>query len=267
MGRVSARVREELWKRICETVRSGQATMVYPASGEQKMEFRVHNTTWEVVDYDGIKLMRRPLPRNMQETSENGYDMDRVSSKAAMYQRSRRIQGARQRAGQKMDYTVLSLETTGISHLRDHIIEAAALRVRDGCITEKLHMLVQCPVPLASAVEELMGLSGAQLTAEGKPLCDVLTACRAFIGADLLVVHHAALSYGFFQAACKKAGLPVPRNACIDTMQLARQKLNGLDSYSLEDVSARLGLDATGCRRAQKDCELIFGIYQKLKEI
>lgn len=45
VGNVSARVREALWIRICETVQQGQATMVYPAPGEQKMEFRVHNTT------------------------------------------------------------------------------------------------------------------------------------------------------------------------------------------------------------------------------
>lgn len=36
--------------------------MVFSAPGEQKMDFRVHNTTWEPVDLDGIKLMRRPLP-------------------------------------------------------------------------------------------------------------------------------------------------------------------------------------------------------------
>ena len=33
VGNVSARVREALWIRICETVQQGQATMVYPAPG------------------------------------------------------------------------------------------------------------------------------------------------------------------------------------------------------------------------------------------
>ena len=70
VGNVSARVREALWIRICETVQQGQATMVYPAPGEQKMEFRVHNTTWEMVDYDGVKLMRRPLGRKITEAEK-----------------------------------------------------------------------------------------------------------------------------------------------------------------------------------------------------
>lgn len=69
VGNVSSRVREEVWQRICENIKSGQATMVFSAPGEQKMDFRVHNTTWEPVDLDGIKLMRRPLPaaRNLME--------------------------------------------------------------------------------------------------------------------------------------------------------------------------------------------------------
>ena len=54
-------------------LKSGQATMVFSAPGEQKMDFRVHNTTWEPVDLDGIKLMRRPLPSaRASKMSENG---------------------------------------------------------------------------------------------------------------------------------------------------------------------------------------------------
>ena len=36
--------------------------MVYSANGEQKMMFRVHNSNWTPVDFDGITLMKRPLP-------------------------------------------------------------------------------------------------------------------------------------------------------------------------------------------------------------
>lgn len=39
VGRVSARVRDELWKRICEECKSGRATMVFPARNEQHFDF------------------------------------------------------------------------------------------------------------------------------------------------------------------------------------------------------------------------------------
>ena len=267
VGNVSARVREELWSRICESVSQGQATMVYPAPGEQRMEFRVHNTTWEVVDYDGIKLMRRPLMRRIEEKSPEEPVETHLDSKAVVFQRSRRIQSARRRREQGADYTVLDMETTGLSHLKDHIIEVAALRVRHECVTDRFHALIQCPRPLPQAVSELTGLSDSKLMTEGRQIEDVLRECLEFIGSDLLVIHHAAFDYSFLQAGCKKIGLSPPRNQCMDTLKLARQKLNRLDSYSLEAVSAYFGLDVTGCHRALKDCELTLGIYQKLKEI
>ena len=267
VGNVSARVREALWSRICESVSHGQATMVYPAPGEQRMEFRVHNTTWEVVDYDGIKLMRRPLMRRMEEMPPENSMETHSDSRAAVFQRSRRIQSARQRRGKDVDYTVLDLEATGLSHLRDHIIEIAALRVRNECIADRFHALIQCPIPLPLPVSELTGLSDLQLMTEGQQIGDVLRGCLEFIGSDLLVIHHAAFDYSFLQAGCKKLGLPPLKNQCMDTLKLARQKLSGLSSYSLEAVSVSFGFDVTGCHRAMKDCELTLGIYQKLKEI
>lgn len=42
---VNAKVRDRLWRRVCENIKEGQATMVYTASNEQHMSFRVHNTS------------------------------------------------------------------------------------------------------------------------------------------------------------------------------------------------------------------------------
>ncbi len=67
VGHLSSRVRDELWQRICENLSTGRATMVFSSDGEQHMDFRVHNTGWEPVDFDGLKLMRRPLPDHIPE--------------------------------------------------------------------------------------------------------------------------------------------------------------------------------------------------------
>lgn len=60
VGQLNARVRDELWKRICAHLPKGRATMVYSANNEQRMEFRVHNTVWQPVDFEGLTLMLRP---------------------------------------------------------------------------------------------------------------------------------------------------------------------------------------------------------------
>ena len=44
VGQVSARVRDELWKRIIDNVKVGRVTMVYQTNNEQRIGFRVHNS-------------------------------------------------------------------------------------------------------------------------------------------------------------------------------------------------------------------------------
>ena len=60
-GRVSARVREELWERVLDMAKDGRALMVLSRQGDQGLDFRVHRHDWEPVDLDGITLMRRPV--------------------------------------------------------------------------------------------------------------------------------------------------------------------------------------------------------------
>ena len=59
VGRLSARVRERLWQRVCSFVKSGRAIMVYSARNEQHLEFEVFQPDWIPVDCEGLKLIKR----------------------------------------------------------------------------------------------------------------------------------------------------------------------------------------------------------------
>lgn len=110
VGNVSSRVRDAVWDRVCQNLKNGQATLVYTAAGEQRMEFRTHNTSWEAVDFDGIKLMRRPL----LQTQTEAMDLKPGFSKAAKYQMAQKMAQRTARKPGKNDYTVIDLETTGL---------------------------------------------------------------------------------------------------------------------------------------------------------
>ena len=101
VGRVSARVRDELWQRVCENLRDGRATMVFRANTEQGMDFRVHNTTWIPVDYDGIQLMLRPAEGARPEGGSL------PPSRAAQRQTVQAIHRAAARKAQREGYYVV----------------------------------------------------------------------------------------------------------------------------------------------------------------
>ena len=89
VGQISARVRDELWNRIIENVKVGRVTMVYQTNNEQHFAYRVHNSAWKPIDFDGLMLMMRPNADTPQATRlRPGF------SNAAHRRLARRIQEA-----------------------------------------------------------------------------------------------------------------------------------------------------------------------------
>ena len=259
VGNVSSRVRDALWDRVCQNLKNGQATLVFTTAGEQRMDFRTHNTTWEAVDFDGIKLMRRPLPQSEPENTalKPGF------SKAAQQQYARRAN--KPHSPKKENYTVIDLETTGLQTASDAIIEYGALRVRDGAPAEELSILVRCETPLPAVITELTGIRDADLQ-QGREAAEALKAFLEFIGNDPLVGHNISFDMEFLRAACKRQGLPIPVNHCTDLMQLARRKLSRVENYKLLTLAQHFQLADRVEHRALPDCRLIQQVYCKLKE-
>ena len=70
VGSVSARVRDELWSAVTETVGDGAAVLVHPAATEQSYAIRTAGTRRRVpMDFDGLTLIRMtaaPQVKNVQ---------------------------------------------------------------------------------------------------------------------------------------------------------------------------------------------------------
>lgn len=260
VGSVSARVREEVWQRVCEQLKTGRATMVYTAGGEQGLDFRLHNTAWEIADYDGLKLVRRPAEPGAREG-----DQPYVSN-AAVFQMLRRKQTAAQRA-LPASYTVIDLETTGLMPEKDSILELAALRVEEGAAAQSFQALVRPEGDVPQGIRVLTGITPQLLREQAGPLEPALRDFLAFLDGRPVVGHHVAFDIAFLKIACRRYDLPLPRTRILDTMDVAKRRLPGLNDWKLETLCAHLGIDTAGMHRAARDCELIHQAYEKLNEI
>ncbi|MER6721418.1 type I-E CRISPR-associated endoribonuclease Cas2e [Streptomyces halstedii] len=72
VGSVSARVRDQLWQAVTDTVGNGAAVLVHPAPTEQGYAIRTAGTRRRVpADFDGLTLIRMtaaPQVKEMQST-------------------------------------------------------------------------------------------------------------------------------------------------------------------------------------------------------
>lgn len=88
VGRISARLRERLWARIINMLRDGRAIMVYPARNEQHYSFKTFQPDWQVVDCEGVELVKRPHgtdDASLVGTSGKGWSNARKHQRARKY--------------------------------------------------------------------------------------------------------------------------------------------------------------------------------------
>ena len=270
VGNVSSRVREEVWQRICENIKSGQATMVFNAPGEQKMDFRVHNTTWEPVDLDGIKLMRRPLPAARKSDGAEKEEQRHQGAKSREEQlyMAERMAKARAKKQFQEGYVVLDIETTGTSLEKDEIIEIGALKVESGAVTEEFSMFTRINGEIPVEIQKLTGITEKELQSMGRPLEEVLEKLFEFAGNRIIVGHNVTFDYNFIRAACRKMKLEMRlETASRDTLALSRRKIKGVGSYQLEALMKHLGYEVSNAHRALADCYFTWQLYQKLNEM
>jgi CRISPR-associated protein Cas2 len=268
VGNVSGRVRDAIWKRVCQNLQNGQATMVFTAAGEQRMDFRTHNTTWEAVDFDGIKLMRRPLP---QTESENDTALKPGFSKVAKQQYAQKNSFRREKQGRgqqsrEQDYTVIDLETTGLDAGEDAIIEYGALRIRNGRPEATFTTLVRMERSLPVYITELTGIKAEDLEFGMNPR-DALRCFMEFIGKDALLGHNISFDMEFLRQTCKQMDMAIPTNRCIDLAKLARRKLHRVSNYKLATLAEHFRLTTRVEHRALPDCNVIYQVYCKVNEL
>ena len=265
VGRVSARVREALWQRVCENIRDGQATMVFTANNEQHMDFYVHNTAWEPVDLDGIKLMKHPHRHNAAESGlKAGFSN---AAKQRMGAKKRRRSGSRSDADSvEESFVIIDIETTGLAAEKDEILELGAIRIQDGKCVDQYQQLILVQNEIPETITALTGIENASVKANGIPIQDALAAFYDFIGSSMVLGYCIDFDKKFLETESQRNGMDFPEMDTYDVMQAAKSKIKGLRSYKLETIANVLEISAKQEHRALADCQLLYQVYCKLNE-
>ena len=163
------------------------------------------------------------------------------------------------------DYTIVDIETTGLSPLRDEIIELSAIKVRNNSITDKFSSLTK-PVGLISPfISSLTGITN-EMVKDAPELKNALLSFRQFLADDCIVGHNINFDYRFLRHNIEKhLGLLLNNNR-LDTIRLARKFCPNLPSYKLANLAKHFNISTEGHHRALKDCEITYCVYYKIKE-
>lgn len=266
IGNLNARVREELWERVTQSVGNGQATLSYATNNELGYEFVTHRTRQVRVSLDGIPLVMIP-----REESHIGDGLKSGFSKQAMYRQARKYGGKkRKRPPTKSDdlstpYVVLDIETDGLDPFEDNIIEIAALRIGPGD-SEEFQRLIKNERKLPNEIVQLTGITDQVLEQEGRELSDVLKEFIEFIGDLPVVGYNLVFDMDFINAKLRHINQPAIKNWKIDLLALVKKEKMFLKSYKLEDVLVVYEIDEPVTHRALGDARATYLLSTKVNE-
>ena len=157
VGKISARIREGIWRRIIDNVEDGKAIMVFPSDNEQGFDFYSADLEWQPIDFEGLKLIKRFVAGNGRAGEES--DCSKAEKR----------------------YVVLDLETTGLDIQKDTIIEIGAIRFIDGQETERYSRIIKNVIP--RNITELTGIT-QNMSNLGVDTGKALNGLMEFIGSD-----------------------------------------------------------------------------------
>jgi len=150
-------------------------------------------------------------------------------------------------------FSVVDVETTGLSAIYDRVIEVAVVSVEGGEVVSRWSTLVDPRVALPPFITRLTGIQAGML--RGRPtFAEVAPRLREALGEGPLVAHNASFDEPFLRHAFTRTGarLELPR---LCTLRLARRLLPRLRSYGLEALLRHLDIEVGHRHRALPDAE------------
>ena len=278
VGKLSSRVRELLWERVCKYCGTGEATMIFSARNEQGYSFYVYNTSWNPIDFDGRVLLKKPLPikeekskqRNTTKKKNTCINLPTLIQNKTRQEKPIDISALilSRKILAPLDFVAIDLETTGLKSDQDNIIEIGAVKYRNGEPVDQYHALVKYEKSVPDNIVDLTGIKNELLEKYGLPIEKAINGILDFIGDDILVGHYISFDLLFLRKACSRFNISFKQYKAIDTVALAKEFCKEyVESFKLATLVKKLDISENQEHRALPDAVLAAKLYLKLNKI
>ena len=159
-------------------------------------------------------------------------------------------------------YTILDIETTGLSPAREKITEIA-LFLHDGRqVVDEYSTLIHPEKKIPYRITQLTGINNKMVTGAPK-FYEVAKKIVEMTEGTTLVGHNVRFDYGFLRQEFLRLGFDFQRKT-IDTVKWSRKLFPGQPSYSLGKLCRSLGIDNPARHRAAGDALATVKLFERL---
>ncbi len=166
----------------------------------------------------------------------------------------------------QLEYTVLDVETTGLSPKTNRIIEIGLVKIKDGKITESFRSFFNPFCQLPTAITKLTGITDDDLY-DAPAFSDLIFQINQFIGNSIIIAHNSQFDISFLQNEYLRVEENFLPNPVLCTLKISRKLFPFLESKSLKDVGKHLQIRHKDLHRALSDATLTAKIFIKMMGI
>lgn len=163
---------------------------------------------------------------------------------------------------ENITFVVYDTETTGFSPVNDRILEIGAIKIVGGEEIGRATWLINPERYIPYFVQEVHHIN-YDMVKDCPTFREVYPEFADFVGSAVLIAHNAPFDNRFMAAEIERAGMPVMRNAVLDSLALFRRWHPELESHTVSALIDYYGLDSSqgNLHRATDDS---FFVYKAL---
>lgn len=167
------------------------------------------------------------------------------------------------------EFTVVDVETTGLSPSSNKIIEIALVKIKSGKISQNYHSFINPGREIPFYITQFTGITNEDVY-DAPFFEEIADDIISFVGNSILTGHNLSFDKSFLRRefiSINRDDLP---NAELCTLKLARRLYPDLTSKSLGSVCRYLGIRNKNSHRALSDAQatakILFKMMEKLSE-
>jgi DNA polymerase-3 subunit alpha (Gram-positive type) len=164
-------------------------------------------------------------------------------------------------------FVIFDTETTGFSPAKDRLVEIGAVKVRNGKKLGEKSWLINPQRSIPWYVQQVHHIT-PDMVKDRPTFAQVYPEFLEFIDGSVLIAHNAPFDIRFIAAEARRADMPAPKNAVLDSLVIFRTWYPDLKSHQLGDIIDFLNISTDGmhAHRATDDSLFVYLAIQKEME-
>jgi DNA polymerase-3 subunit alpha (Gram-positive type) len=163
----------------------------------------------------------------------------------------------------EVPFIILDVETTGLQHQTNYVVELAAVKMEDGRIVDELETLIKPPIEISDEVSRINGITNDMLT-NSPTFNEIADKFISFMGDGVFVAHNAKFDWRFINAELKRNNRAELSNRCMCTIATTKVAFPGLPTYKLEYLTEYFKTTSQNTHRALDDVKATAEVLLKV---